>query len=280
MQWLASGVIGLLAKTQATKYHVSEECNARIARRATQILTFWRRRSRSARPDDDESESSTTTLSTFHPTWATLSSPEPPPSLFSRDANCYSPRVPRGVPSTDPPSNSNTTLFYSSPFRPSSPSFPPFRNRRQPSISTGGPPKAQLGGAGKNYRPPSPTAVALASAAAQTQKAKKVVVNLPKETAPAVDGKPPERTHFARTPIPLHLVPPEPSVPPPDVLTATIHPEDSLRTSVPEMIDVFLPAKVSYIFSVVIYHSLIFLPACLGGTEEKVHRGEAGEARC
>jgi|SRR6266850_526745 len=181
-----------------------------------------------------------------------------------------------------PPPGGPVTPLATNQFTPAfgGPQFPPFRNRRQPSISTGGPPKAQLGGAGKNYRPPSPTAVALASAAAQTQKAKKVVVNLPKETAPAVDGKPPERTHFARTPIPLHLVPPEPSVPPPDVLTATIHPEDSLRTSVPEMIDVFLPAKVSYIFSVVIYHSLIFLPACLGGTEEKVHRGEAGEARC
>lgn len=126
------------------------------------------------------------------------------------------------------------------------PQFPPFqhRNRRQPSISTGGPPKAQLGGVGKNYRPPSPTAVALVNVAAQNQKVKKTIVNLPKETTPAIDEKPSERAHFARTPLPLHLIPPQPSPSPPDVISAVIHPEDSLRTSIPDTVDVFLPAKV------------------------------------
>jgi hypothetical protein len=178
--------------------------------------------------------------------------PSGPPPRPSHQAHRAQASIALAVAGIVPPPGGPLTPLAQNQFTPAfgGPQFPPFqpRNRRQPSISTGGPPKAQLGGAGKNYRPPSPTAVALASATAQTQKAKKVVVNLPKETTPAVDGKPSERTHFARTPIPLHLVPPEPSVPPPDIFSATIHPEDSLRTSIPEMIDVFLPAKVSYIF--------------------------------
>lgn len=121
------------------------------------------------------------------------------------------------------------------------PQFPPFRNRRQPSVSIGGPPKAQLGGAGKNYRPPSPTA----NAPAVNQKSNKATVNLPKETVPAGDGRPPTRSSFARTPIPQHLVPPQPPVPPPDVISADIHPPDNLRVDVPGTIDVFLPGKVS-----------------------------------
>jgi hypothetical protein len=136
-----------------------------------------------------------------------------------------------------------------------SPQFPPFqpRSRRQPSISTGGPPKAQLGGAGKNYRPPSPTAVTLANVTTQSQKGKgkKTTVNLPKETVPGGDGEPSKRTPFARTPIPLHLVPPQPSIPPPDVISAVIHPEDSSRVNIPSVIDVFLPGRVSHFFAVI-----------------------------
>jgi hypothetical protein len=184
-----------------------------------------------------------------------------------------------------PPGGPVTPLPHQNQFPPAfgGPQFLPFqpRNRRQLSISTGGPPKAQLGGAGKNYRPPSPTAVAVANVTAQNQKAKKFVVNLPKETISAVDGQPPERAHFARTPIPLHLVPPQPSVRPPDVVSAIIHPEDSLRINVPDTVDVFLPAKVSCIFFFAIYYFLtIRFQACLGSTQEKVYRGEAGEARC
>jgi hypothetical protein len=130
---------------------------------------------------------------------------------------------------------------------PSNPQFPTFqpRSRRQPSVSTGGPPKAQLGGVGKNYRPPSPTAAAFANVAAQSQKGKKTVVNLPKETVPGDGGEPSTRTPFARTPIPVHLVPPQNSIPPPDVISAVIHPEDNARLSIPGVIDVFLPGRVS-----------------------------------
>jgi hypothetical protein len=146
------------------------------------------------------------------------------------------------------------------------PQFPPYqpRNRRQPSISTNGPPKAQLGGVGKNYRPPSPTAVAGVIAAPQNPKAKKIIVSLPKETAPGVDGEPSIWTAFARTPIPEHLVPPQPSSSPPDVISSVIYPQDSLRVSIPNTIEVFLPGRVSRTFTV-IYLSLIYLfPSLLG----------------
>jgi hypothetical protein len=147
-----------------------------------------------------------------------------------------------------PPSGVPATPLAQSQFPPAAfgPSqFPPFqpRSRRQPSISTGGPPKAQLGGAGKNYRPPSPTANANATAA-QSQKLKKAIVNLPKESVPGVDGEPSTWTSFARTPIPLHLVPPHPSPSSPVVISAVIHPPDSLRVTLPDTIDVFLPGKV------------------------------------
>jgi len=50
--------------------------------------------------------------------------------------------------------------------------------------------------------------VALANVASQNQKVKKIIVNPQTETVTAVDCKPPERTHFARIPIPPHLAPP------------------------------------------------------------------------
>ncbi|KAF8257860.1 hypothetical protein EI94DRAFT_1692001 [Lactarius quietus] len=121
------------------------------------------------------------------------------------------------------------------------PQFPPFRNRRQPSVSIGGPPKAQLGGAGKNYRPPSPTV----NTPAPAPKPNKATVNLPKETLPAGDGRS-TRSSFARNPIPTHLAPPQPHVPPPDVTSADIHPPDSLRVEIPNTIDVFLPGRSAW----------------------------------
>ena len=149
-----------------------------------------------------------------------------------------------------PPLSIPATPLAQSQFPPAAfgpPQFTPFqpRSRRQPSINAGGPPKAQLGGAGKNYRPPSPTAVALANAtAAQGQKLKKATVNLPKESIPGADGEPSTRTSFARTPIPLHLVPHHPSPSPPNVISSVIHPPDSLRVALPDTIDVFLPGRV------------------------------------
>jgi len=69
--------------------------------------------------------------------------------------------------------------------------------------------------------------VALPNVATQNQKVKKIVINLPTETAPHL-----EWTHFAHTPTPLHFAPryssANPSPSPPDRITATItiHPEE------------------------------------------------------
>ncbi|KAI0055919.1 hypothetical protein BV25DRAFT_1832763 [Artomyces pyxidatus] len=122
---------------------------------------------------------------------------------------------------------------------------PPFmqRGRRQPSISTGGPPKAQLGGAGKNYRPASPTNAVAAAATATTQKPKKGAVSLPQETIPGTDG---ERATWARTPIPEHLVPPQPVIAPLEASTSEIYPPDFWRHLIPDTVDVFLPGKASW----------------------------------
>lgn len=80
----------------------------------------------------------------------------------------------------------------------------------------------------------------------QNQKLKKAIVNLPKESVPGVDGEPSTRTSFARTPIPLHLVPPHPSPSSPDVISAVIYPPDKLRVILPDTIDVFLPGKFAW----------------------------------
>ena len=163
--------------------------------------------------------------------------PRPPPLHGHRAAQASIALAAAGIhpPPHGPPLTPLAhAQFPQTPF--GAPQFPPFRNRRQPSISTGGPPKAQLGGAGKNYRPPSPTA----NATPPSQKPNKATVNLPKETLPDGDG----RSSFARTPIPLHLVPSQPHVPPPDVTSANIYPPDNLRVEIPNTIDVFLPGRV------------------------------------
>jgi hypothetical protein len=184
-----------------------------------------------------------------------------------------------------PPPGVPATPLAQSQFPPAAfgpPQFVPFqpRSRRQPSISTGGPPKAQLGGVGKNYRPPSPTTAVVANAtAAQNQKVKKTIVNLPKESVPGVDGEPPTRTSFARTPIPLHIVPPQPSPSSPNVASALIYPPDSSRVTLPDTIDVFLPGKVRCSFAVMCLFCIICPLVLLGRCKEKVHRGKTGEAR-
>jgi len=163
-----------------------------------------------------------------------------------------------------PPPGVPATPLAQSQFPPAAfgpPQFPPFqpRSRRQPSISTGGPPKAQLGGVGKNYRPPSPTAAVVNATAAQNQKLKKTIVNLPKESVPGVDGEPSTRSSFARTPIPPHLVPPHPLPSSPDVISAVINPPDRLRETLPDTIDVFLPGKVMLLFALLSFSPKQFI---------------------
>lgn len=61
---------------------------------------------------------------------------------------------------------------------------------------------------------------------------------------PAGDGRS-TRSSFARNPIPQHLVPPQPHVPPPDATSADIYLPDSSRVEIPNTIDGFLPGRVS-----------------------------------
>ncbi|THH17190.1 hypothetical protein EW146_g3571 [Bondarzewia mesenterica] len=123
--------------------------------------------------------------------------------------------------------------------------------RRQPSVSTGGPPKAQLGGPGKNHRPVSPTkanapSLAMPAAPAVTQKLKKGTVSFPRETISGEDGEPATYPPWARTPIPPHLVPEQLAVDPPESTSAEIYPPDFWRREIPDTVDVFLPGKAAW----------------------------------
>lgn len=120
---------------------------------------------------------------------------------------------------------------------------PPFgqpfipRNRRAPSVSIGGPPKAPLGGPGRKHSPLPPVPPPPA------QKGKKVIVNLPVETIPGTEDQPSSRPPWARTPMPT-TTHEEPAVLFPEVTTGYPYPPDNWRFSIPDTVDVFLPGKV------------------------------------
>lgn len=121
----------------------------------------------------------------------------------------------------------------------------PQRRGRQPSVSIGGPPKAQLGGPGKNHVPtPLTPAATAATASATAVKTKKAIVSFPKETIPGEDGQPATHPEWARVPIPIDEVPEQLPLPPPVIDTREIYPEDMWRQKLPDTIDVFLPGKV------------------------------------
>ncbi|KAG9310319.1 hypothetical protein JVU11DRAFT_9443 [Chiua virens] len=124
---------------------------------------------------------------------------------------------------------------------------PPFgqpfipRNRRAPSMSIGGPPKAPLGGPGRKHSPlPPPPPPALPA-----PKGKKLLVNLPVETIPPTSCQPPSRPPWARTPMPTTSCE-NPVVIPPEISTADPHPPDTWRHHIPDTVDVFLPGKVAW----------------------------------
>jgi hypothetical protein len=117
----------------------------------------------------------------------------------------------------------------------------PQRNRRQPSI--GGPPKAVLGGPQRKVSP-LPTPVPSSSTAAPTQKGKKSVVNLPKETV-NYEGEPSTRPPWARIPVKPSAIPDSLEIVYPELTTAECFPPDSWRYHVPATLDVFLPGKVN-----------------------------------
>lgn len=120
---------------------------------------------------------------------------------------------------------------------------PPFgqpfipRNRRAPSISIGGPPKAPLGGPGRKHSPlPPPPPVPV-------QKGRKVIINLPVETIPGTENLPPTRPPWARTPMPTTSHE-QPVVTLPEITTTDPYPPDTWRHHIPDTVDVFLPGKV------------------------------------
>jgi len=129
------------------------------------------------------------------------------------------------------------------------PQFQP-RSRRAPSVSTGGPPKAVLGGPGVKSRVTTETAPT-PTTTAPTQKTKKVLINIPRETIPAEGdegtrgGKElPCREIWARIPLRPSEVPEIVDLAPPETTSAELFPSEEWRTQLPTTVDVFLPGKV------------------------------------
>ncbi|KDQ54972.1 hypothetical protein JAAARDRAFT_356249 [Jaapia argillacea MUCL 33604] len=150
---------------------------------------------------------------------------------------------PQGVPMTPIGQNG-----LASPMILGAPPFPqPFasRNRRTPSVSLGGPPKAALGGPGRNHAP-IPAPLVAAAAVAPPSKTKKIPVSFPQETIPGRDGEPSHRADWARCPIPSSQLPDERIVEPPELTTADPHPPDAWRYVLPDTVDVFLPGKSAW----------------------------------
>jgi hypothetical protein len=112
------------------------------------------------------------------------------------------------------------------------PQFQP-RSRRAPSVSTGGPPKAVLGGPGAKNRVATETASNPATVA-PPQKTKKVIVNIPRETIPVEgdeeesgDDAPPRREVRARIPLRPSEVPEIVDPAPPETISAELFPPEN-----------------------------------------------------
>lgn len=121
--------------------------------------------------------------------------------------------------------------------------FPPHRNRRAPSISTGGPPKAALGGPAAKNRVVSEVAPVVAPVVVPT-KPKKVTVNFPKETISSSDDGPSHFESWARMPLRPEEVPVLIDSEAPEAITLPVYPADQWRSQIPDTVDVFLPGKV------------------------------------
>lgn len=111
----------------------------------------------------------------------------------------------------------------------------------------GGPPKATLGGPGRKVSP----MPAVAAVVQEKLKGKKVVVKLPTETEKDVSSGEGEKKEengvkslWTRTPIPVSLLPEQPTIPPPETNSAETFPEDEHKRFLPPTVDVFLPGKV------------------------------------
>jgi len=131
----------------------------------------------------------------------------------------------------------------------STPQFQP-RSRRAPSVSTGGPPKAVLGGPGAKNRVTTET-VPTPVITAPPQKTKKVVINIPQETIPVEgdegtrdDKDIPRREIWARIPLLPSEIPEISDPAPPEIISAEMFPPEEWSTQFPPTVDVFLPGKV------------------------------------
>ncbi|PVF94544.1 hypothetical protein CPB86DRAFT_808513 [Serendipita vermifera] len=120
-------------------------------------------------------------------------------------------------------------------------SLPFNRNRRQGSVSLGGPPKATLGGPqNKHVAAPMTNPASSAAAIEKVLKGKKINVKIPKESSDEDGVAPPE---FARRPIPVSELPAFDEPRPLDTNTAIMYPEERPRGDLPRTVEVFLPGK-------------------------------------
>ena len=185
---------------------------------------------------------------------------------------------PNGMPMTPLGQGFPSQAPQGMPFGGSGPGFQ--RNRRTPSMSLGGPPKAVLGGPNRKVSP-LPSAIAEAGPLPPTAKTKKAVVKFPRETVVDDTHRTVTRAPWARTPLPLDEVPEQPVLRPPELVTAEAYLTDSDRYYLPNTVDVFLPGKVWCCpltsRSVLTYH---VFAGCLGCFEEARYRRETAEAGC
>lgn len=121
------------------------------------------------------------------------------------------------------------------------------RNRRTPSVSLGGPPKAVLGGPNKKVSPmpatPTPAAPSASGPVAEKPKAKKAIVKFPVESPPKEAVEEVKYSLWARIPLKHFDGDAFKGIIPPEITTMEAHPIE-LRGSFPATIDVYLPGKV------------------------------------
>jgi hypothetical protein len=167
------------------------------------------------------------TMHRMHPSIAQMAASGMPIPM-----NIPIPMTPGGQIAFSPQLNLLSPPVAGVPFQPS------MRQRRQPSISIGGPPKAALGGPNRKLSPLPAEASPLPAPDASKPK-KKFIVKLPVESGS--DALPPS---WARKPVPLSSLPPMEVIPPTDLTTAEVYPAP--LTEFPNTMDVFLPGKVLY----------------------------------
>ncbi|KAJ4485458.1 hypothetical protein J3R30DRAFT_1361201 [Lentinula aciculospora] len=137
----------------------------------------------------------------------------------------------------------------------------PFPNRNRRQLSIGGPPKAVLGGPQRKLSPNPPVSSGVFSAGISGSttpvgpppnsvpaiKAKKLIVNLPKETIPSEEeGIAATKADFSRVPLKPEEIIHTRDLRYPEVMTCEEFPPEHYRHLIPPTVDVFLPGKVAW----------------------------------